>query len=220
MLDRQQRQAAGTEPRPVHQQVQRDHERQDDVEDDRAHLGQRANQVFEDVGPALLDGRRHPSLELVQVGLDAVLAEAVAYLRRSSLELGRVLWQGAAQGRRLTHERPRQQDESTDDNNADQQVDRHDRRQSIANPRGQHVDRATEGEREHRRQSEQNERVQDGAEHLPDHPQHSHAGEQRQQDDQRLLPVAVQEPASREGHRRVMEPRCVSGLIRQHHSGL
>ena len=66
-----------------------------------------------------------------------------------------------------------------------------------------HVYRSAQREREYSCQSEQDQGVEDRADYLPYHPQNGHAREQRQQHDERLLPVPVQQPASRERQDRI-----------------
>jgi hypothetical protein len=74
-----------------------------------------ARVVLENVGPALLDGRGEPGLELAEVGLNAVPNPAVLDLGRASLQVGCVLGQCAVQGRRTADKGPRQQREPTND---------------------------------------------------------------------------------------------------------
>ena len=58
------------------------------------------------------------------------------------------------------------------------------------------------------RQHEQHQRVQDRADDLPQHPQHRHPGEQRQQEDEQPLPVAIQQSGVHH------DDRCVVDRLR------
>lgn len=67
----------------------------------------------------------------------------------------------------------------------------------------QHIYWSAQCEREDSRQGEQNHCVEDRAHDLPYHPENRHTSEQRQQDNERLLPVSVQQPASGQRQRRI-----------------
>ena len=150
--------------------------------------------MLEDVGAALLDGRQRACLERIDVGLDAILAERGLDIWRARLQLRGVLRQCAGEITCLAHERTCQHDESADDDAAKQQVDQHDRQYSVAaQPGGQHAHGAAQAKGEHRRQAEQHQRVQDGADDLPQHPQQRQTGQQCQQHDQCLLPIAIEQ---------------------------
>jgi hypothetical protein len=144
-----------------------------------------------------LDGRGGLRLELVDVGLNAVLAQRRLNLRRARLQVVGVLRKRGSQVSRLAHERACKQDEAADAQNANQQVRHHDGDQPIAQARGQPIDGSAQRKREYGRQREQDQGVQNGADNLPYHPQNRDAREHREQHDQRLLPIAVQQATSR-----------------------
>jgi hypothetical protein len=104
VLGRDHREASGAESGPVDQQIQRDDEGQNNVEDDGADLGQGPDQVLEHVGSTLLDGRSRLGLELVDVCLNAVLAERRLHFGRARLQVIGVLRQRRGQVGGLGHE--------------------------------------------------------------------------------------------------------------------
>src|SRR5205085_6483259 len=91
VLRRKKREATHSKARAVHEQVQRDHQRQHEVDDHAAEFGKGADQVLEHARAALLNGRKRLCFEGVDVGLDAVLAKRALEIRRTGLEIGGVL---------------------------------------------------------------------------------------------------------------------------------
>ena len=199
MLRRDDGEAPLTKSRTIHEQVQRDHQGQHDIEDHCADLSQGAYQILQDVAPALFDGGGGLRLELIQVGLDAVLAQCGPHFGSARLQVVSVLRKCAGQITRLAHERACEHDDPADDHDADEQVDRHDGQKPVAHATIQHVDRSAEREGEHGRQGKEDQCVQDRADHLPHDPEQRHAGKQGEQDNECLLPVAVQQATSGQG---------------------
>ena len=91
VLSRDGGEAPLTKSRTIDEQIQGDDQGQDDIEDHSADLSQGTHQVLQDVGPAPFDGGGGLRLELVQVSLDAVLAQRSLYFGSAGLEVVGVL---------------------------------------------------------------------------------------------------------------------------------
>jgi hypothetical protein len=150
-----------------------------------------------------LDGGGGLCFELVQVGLDTVLRERCLHFWRAGLQVRCILRQGGRQVGCLAHEWARDERQAAHDHDANHQIRDHDGDQSVPQATGEHAHRSAQCKRQDGGQGEQHQGVEEWAQDLPDHPQDGEASEQRQQYHQRLIPVAVEQPARRAGQGRV-----------------
>ena len=181
------------------------------IDQHAANFGERAHEVLQHDRAARLNRAGRLRFQVIQIGLNAVIVERALRLRRTRLEIVRVLWQIADQRCGLCHKRAGQEYQTTYNDDSKKQVHHGNGQQPIARASRECLHRSGEHEGQHRGKREQQKRTGEWSQHLTKHPHQRQRQEDTELHQDDFEPIPLQQPGAWERRR----PIRWRGLIGQ-----